>query len=66
MMGELKSGVSGFHNWLKFYYEEQVTQTANYWGYLVTDDFGEVRAHSTFLILCSDAVSCFILTKRCA
>ena len=51
-MGESKNNeVSGFHNWLKYRYEEDETQTINYYGYLEEQyDLGDVRM--TFLLCC--------------
>ena len=41
-VGELKSGVSGFHSWVYFAMEE-AKGNANYNGYIETLDYGTVR-----------------------
>ena len=44
-MGESKNGdVSGFHNWLKYRYEEDEQNSIEYYGYLEGQfDLGDVR-----------------------
>lgn len=43
-MGESKDGkVSGFHNWLKYYYEENEMGSINYKGVIDGADFQGVR-----------------------
>jgi hypothetical protein len=45
LIGETKNGVvSGFHNWLHFYYEENeaIDANLNYMGWVNQADFGKV------------------------
>ena len=45
LVGEIKDGISGFHNWARFWEEERIGEM-NYLGYIKTADLNGVSSLS--------------------